>query len=703
MKTGIYTFGLLALLVFIMAYATIDEHYRGFSMIYNSVWFILLWLFISTIGCYYITIRMLHKRLSVFLLHLSFLLILSGALVTYLSAKSGHVHLRVIDNVQLTIDNGEWGMENGEWRVENEHWTKKGFLDERTHGIVIFPFTIMLKSFEIEYYSGTNSPANYISVVEVVDEKTGNRHDYTISMNNILRYRGYRFYQSSFDDDLKGSILSVSRDTWGIPLTYAGYFLLFFSMLFVLFDKRERFRFLIKKLGEKSVMVVLLLGIFMITFLSTLSAASPPDRLSETLVEYQGRICPIQTLANDFTAKLVGKPKYKSYSGEEVMFGWLFFPEKWQHERMFKLKSEEMKSISGRKDGYACYADFVDNSGKNKLEIYYHLMYGSKKPTGWLKEAVTLNDKFHLIYMLQNGTLLKIVHTDDSDILPSATRLKAERIYNDLQIFTLLFKICLTLGSLSLLFFLFKLIFIQGLKTSNFESYFYYALWVVFVVTSIGLGLRSYIAGRFPFSNTYETLLLLTWLSLLTGILVRRYSFLIVVFSFLLSGFTLLVAHIGLMNPQITPLVPVLKSSLLSIHVLTIMVSYGLCGFMAFNSITALIVWLSKKEDKMDFIKRMKEISELFIYPATFLMGAGIFIGAIWANQSWGRYWGWDPKEVWALITFLLMGFTFHSKTLTWFRKPIFYHIFILIIFLSVLMTYFGVNFILGGKHSYAG
>jgi ABC-type transport system involved in cytochrome c biogenesis permease subunit len=199
-------------------------------------------------------------------------------------------------------------------------------------------------------------------------------------------------------------------------------------------------------------------------------------------------------------------------------------------------------------------------------------------------------------------------------------------------------------------------------------------------------------------------MLLLAWLSLLTGILTRRYSFLIVVFSFLLAGFTLLVAHIGSMSPQITPLVPVLQSPLLSIHVLTIMVAYGLCGFMALNSMTSLIVWFfgGKQADRVAYVNRMKETSELFMYPATFLMGAGIFIGAIWANVSWGRYWGWDPKEVWALITFLLMGFTFHHRTLAWLRKPLFYHIFVLIIFLAVLMTYFGVNYILGGRHSYS-
>ena len=744
---GLYTFVLLALLVLVMASATWDEHLHGSAhagfVFYNSVWFTLLWVLTATVGCYYIVVSSLHRRLSVFLLHASFLMILTGALVTRLTGKTGQVHLR--ENQQVT-----------------------SFFDEGTHYREVFPFSLSLKSFEIEYYPGTNSPADYVSQIEVTDAKTGERFDRKISMNNILRYRGYRFYQSSFDEDWRGSVLSVNNDTWGILLSYAGYFLMFFSMLLILFDKRERFRFLLKKMAQKTALIAL-----MLTFATDLLGFQNPVGLGDLWVEYQGRIAPIQTLASDFTRKLTGKNYYKSFSCEQVFFGWLLFPESSQNVPMFELKSEELKSLAGVRDNYACLADFFDAGGNNILEPYYRQMYGSNKPEGWFKEAVKLNDKFHLVEMLLNGSLLKIFPMLDhdgklqwyapgtdipaqvdtmenvfakyffslyyealiendaitasmyvdkllkfqqkkaGDMLPSTTRLKMEQIYNRIQIFSLLFKVCLTVGLLCLLFFIFKDLKIQRFKDlknqlfnySVIQLFFYLTLWIVFAAATVGLGLRTCIGGRIPVSNSYETMLLLAWVSLLTGILARRYSLLIVAFSFLLAGFTLLVAHISSMNPQITPLVPVLQSPLLNIHVLTIMIAYGLCGFMALNSLTALIVWLfgSKKTDRTAYINRMKETSELFMYPATFLMGVGIFLGAIWANQSWGRYWGWDPKEVWALVTFLLMGFTFHDKILTWFRKPVFYHIFVLIIFLTVLMTYFGVNYILGGKHSYAG
>ena len=228
---GLFAFALMALVVLVMAWATWDEHLHGNAhagfVFYNSMWFTLLWVLMTTVGCYYIVVRMLHKRLPVFLLHASFLVILTGALVTRLTGKTGQVHLR--ENQQVT-----------------------SFFDEGTHYREVFPFSLSLKSFEIEHYPGTNSPADYLSIVEVTDAKTGERFERKISMNNILRYKGYRFYQSSFDEDWKGSVLSVNQDTGGILLSYTGYFLMFFSMLLILFDKRERFRFLLKKLAQKT-------------------------------------------------------------------------------------------------------------------------------------------------------------------------------------------------------------------------------------------------------------------------------------------------------------------------------------------------------------------------------------------------------------------------------------------------------------------
>ncbi|MDR1863954.1 MAG: cytochrome c biogenesis protein CcsA [Bacteroidales bacterium] len=750
LKTGCWAFALLALLIAAMALATWSEHVQGgayaFGMFYNSRWFVLLWIAMTTAALYHIAVSSLGRRPSVWLLHASFLLMLIGALTTRLTGKTGQVHLR-----------------------EN-HRAVAFFLDESSRRKIDFPFSLALKSFETAYYPGTATPADYISVVEVRDADGGNRFEREISMNRILRYRGFRFYQSSFDEDGKGSILSVNRDTWGVALSYSGYFLMFFSMLWTLLDKRERFRQLLKKLSRKTAAWMALL--FLPAFASAASPVFSHDSLTisagqakkwgEVWVEYHGRICPLQTVANDFTVKLVGKDHYRYASGEQVFFGWLFFPEKWQHVPMFKVKSEELRRRINVPEE-ASLADFMDAAGFNKLDACRRQMYDGGKQEGWLKEAVKIDEKIQLVEMLLKGSLLKVfpanlpdgglrwispdmeVQSDSmenlfvrhffpmyfeslmqgndeetalypgklaafqrmkaGELLPSAARMKAELLYNRLHLFSWLFMICLTVGSACLLFFI-----VATLRNRPYplvERVFYGLLLSLFLLATAGLALRTYISGRIPVSNGYETMLLLSWFSLLTGIAARRYSLPVTAFGLLSAGFTLLVAHIGSMSPQITPLVPVLQSPLLSVHVLVIMMAYGLCGFMALNAIASIAVRIAGSragaERQQAYIERMKEVSELFMYPATFLMGTGIFVGAVWANMSWGRYWGWDPKEVWALITFLLMSFTFHEKTLTWFRNPLFYHIFVLIIFLSVLMTYFGVNYILGGKHSYAG
>jgi len=733
-KTGYIAFGLLALLVAAMGLATWTEHKldsrHAFKLFYNSLWFSVLWFIMTITACYYILSRRLYRRLSVALLHGSLLLILAGAMTTRLTGRTGQIHLR--ENKPLS-----------------------SFADDRG-SVSTLPFSLILKSFRIEYYPGTSSPSNYISIVEVKDASS-EPSVHEISMNHILNYRGYRFYQASFDEDMRGSVLSVNHDSWGIGLSYSGYFLLFFSMLIVLFDRKERFRFLLKKLSSKASKVAII-SIMAFSAKDAYAQDFTPEQCAlwgRVWVEYNGRICPLQTVANDFTVKLTGKDRYKDYSAEEVFLGWLFRPEKWRYEPMFEVKSAELQQLTGRK-GFASLADFADKNGYDKLEPYYREIYSGGKQDARLKEVAKTSDKMHLIEMLLDGSLLKIfpmtgndgrlqwmspdmrfpAQADSSEVLfathflhlyheaigsadadmylsklqafqqkkagkylPSSMRLETELLYNRLHIFSWMFKFCLTAGFICLFFFILSTVRNRTYQIA--ERIFHILLWLFFAAVTLGLGLRTYISGSIPVSNGYETMLLLSWLSLLTGLLARRYSLLIVVFSFLLSGFTLLVAHIGSMSPHITPLMPVLQSPLLNIHVLLIMVSYGLCGFMALNGITALTVNAFIKDG--EYLDRMKEISELFMYPATFLMGAGIFVGAIWANISWGRYWGWDPKEVWALITFLLMSFTFHSKSIKFFRTPVVYHIFTLIILLSVLMTYFGVNYILGGMHSYGG
>ena len=215
----------------------------------------------------------------------------------------------------------------------------------------------------------------------------------------------------------------------------------------------------------------------------------------------------------------------------------------------------------------------------------------------------------------------------------------------------------------------------------------------------LGYVLRWYIGGRIPLSNGFETMQFVALCVLLISCALYRRFFFVLPFGFLLSGFTLLVSYLGQMNPQITPLMPVLVSPWLSSHVSMIMMSYALFAFMMFNAILALCMMRGGNEEQ---VEQLTVLSKVMMYPACFFLGIGIFLGAVWANVSWGRYWAWDPKEVWALITFMVYSVGFHSDSIKILHNPKFFHWYMLLAFLTILMTYFGVNYVLGGMHSYA-
>lgn len=273
------------------------------------------------------------------------------------------------------------------------------------------------------------------------------------------------------------------------------------------------------------------------------------------------------------------------------------------------------------------------------------------------------------------------------------------QIYNQLNVVKPLAFVCLTLGLL--LFALYVYRFSMQQKPNRIVRYLSLGgLLLVFLFLSVLIALRSAIVGYFPLTNGYEVMQFLAWTSLLLSLLFNKKIPLLLPFGFLLCGFSLLVATMGEANPQITALKPVLSSPLLSVHVVVIMFSYALLAFIMLNGLTAILLHCFSENSQRQ-IERLKTISHLMLYPAVFCLAIGIFVGAIWANLSWGRYWGWDPKEVWALITLMIYSLALHTDSLPMFRKPMFFHLFTVVAFLAVLFTYFGVNFLLGGLHSY--
>ena len=703
------SFGMMGAIAVLLAGATIVEKLYGRSVayeeLYTSPFVIAIWVVMTICGIAYMISQKSWKRTATFILHLSFAVILTGATVTYAFGEQGRMHLRTDSGSQADT-----------------------FLTEAGKTCQM-PFCVSLKQFSLVYYEGTTAPMDYISTL-LID---GN--EASVSMNKIHRYKNYRFYQAGYDQDGKGTTLAILYDPWGIGITYTGYMLLLISMIAFFFQKHSGFRALLKHPSlRKTISVIItaacLSGIPVETYAKDYSAA--PQTLSkETASEfgdlyiyYNNRICPLQTFAKDFTIKLYGKPNYKGLTSEQVLAGWVFYHDCWKDEPMIKIKGENAKVLLGISGKYACLNDYIDR-GIYKLET---ALQNSDS-----KDLYAADEKFNLISMVCSGYLMKIFPLYTNDIpewqslgkafpqeitdaeaeeiiaglrdyqqhtgngnLPTQKSMKAEKVYNTTNCNKPLAMLCMTLGIISFLVFC-----LTDRKLKYFRNALAGICVALFGYLCLHIGLRWYISGHIPLSNGFETMQFMAWCSLLICFTLRNKFSFALPFGILLCGTSLLVSMMGEATPRITLLMPVLQSPLLSIHVMVIMISYTLFAFMMLNGVAALIIKYIKGESNKK-IEYLKTISNIMLYPAVFMLTAGIFIGAVWANISWGRYWGWDPKEVWALITMLVYSFGLHSSSIEWFRKPMNFHIFCILAFLSVLITYFGVNFLLGGLHSYA-
>ena len=668
-------------LVVVLAVATFVEQARGTAFIgahvYHTHWFVLLWGVLAVCTVVVCWRMRLWRRVPVLLLHGSFLVILGGALLTFVWGEQGYVHLE-------------------------EGKTTDRFVVQDSRHLLPLPFSLRLDSFRIVCYPGTEAPADYVSYIHV----SGNGRESqkaSVSMNRIFSCGGYRFYQSSYDPDGRGSWLSVNHDPWGIGVTYAGYALLGLSMLWVLCSRGGEFRRLLRH-------PLLRMGGFLVLFLllgTTLQAAErklpvlnlkQADSLASVQVIYHDRVVPFNTLARDFVLKLTGKPAYKGLEPEQVIGGWLLHPEVWKDEPMIRIKSAALRRRLGLESDFARLSDLFDGQ-TYRLQAYWDASDNHSGELSPLDKAIVETDeKVGLILMLQQGTLIRPLPDDGSVARLPEAKVRAELLYNRIPFSQVLFMFNLTVGLLA-----FAVLLYRGMRRAaadsrmlrGLERFFTGALWAALAFQSLGYALRWYIGGRVPLSNGYETMQFLALATLLLACLFRRRFPFTLPFGFLLSGFALLVSYLGQMNPQITPLMPVLVSPWLSSHVSLIMMSYALFAFMMLNGVLALCV---RRE-----ALRLMLLSRLLLYPAVFFLGAGIFLGAIWANVSWGHYWSWDPKEVWALVTFMVYAVPFHAGSLSRLRKPLFFHVYMMVAFLTVLMTYFGVNYVLGGMHSYAG
>ena len=796
---------LYILIVVVLGAITFVEHSYGrdFALqhCYGAWWFSLLWALLTAFGVAYI-IRQRMRRWPVVLLHASFVIILAGALLTHLTSRQGVIHLRM----------GE---------TTNEYYESA---TETGMRVAHLPFQLRLDRFNITYHEGTKAVADYETRFTLIDGEQ--QTEASVSMNKIFSHRGYRLYQSNYDEDQRGSVLAMNADPWGIPVTYTGYALLFFSLIYMLIDPRGTFRRLLRSpLLQRTVLVILVFH----CSLFTCRAATHPlptlpreqaDAFARLHMLYNDRICPVETYALDFTKKLYGKRHYGPYSATQVLLGFIFWGDEWSKEPIVKIKGGDLKSQLDLPTYCSVNFFFNETMGGYIIGPYLKEYYNGAND-GFHKQAAQIDEKIMLVMDLRQGTPLRLFPMPSSSwmaptetlpagtaaadsvfitevfnqlyadalsanyshfsttvakidqyqrvhgaaSLPTATKDKAEHLYNRIPFATILFMFNLTLGFL-MLFFSIWMMKGQRKFSSIWEKVGSGLLIFSFLALTLCIILRWIVKGTIPIANGYETMLLTAWFVMVitllstlnfplgakrrllspfhyeSGPLVRLRSVaekepsarpsgalsfsislrkrpvgsitqqsgqrtlntLLLTFGFLLSGFFLLVSHISQMDPQITHMMPVLNSPLLTIHVSVIMMSYALISLTFICGLVAIIAYLISRQSSLNtyFIESLAVLSRIFLYPALTTMGLGIFIGAIWANVSWGNYWSWDPKETWALITFMVYAVVLHTQSLPLFRRPLAYHIYMVLAFLTILMTYFGVNYGLGGMHSYA-
>ena len=654
---------------------------------------------------------------------------------------------------------------------------------------ITLPFSVKLIKFKLERYPGSMSPSSYSSDVELTDKEKGiDSMPYKIYMNHVLDHRNYRLFQSSFDPDEKGTILSVNHDPGTLP-TYLGYILLALGMIWNLFDPKGRFQKLLRGARKLQSAIAVLITLFALGYTTPLQASSLPTLDKNTteminaypqesvdkfghivLQDRRGRMKPVDTLAHEVISKLSGKTSIYGVDPTAIFLGMTVNPKEYQNIPMIKIGHPSIaKDLGLSKDvKYAKFSDFFTKEGEYKLENQINESV-RKKPlekSAYDKELVKADERLNVAYMVYTGTLLKIYPKPHdkantwlnpqeaistlpkelsemirmmtvylfqgaseiektgnidkfnkavklinmyqkkfgSEVLLDPKSVNIEIAYNKLGLLSKLVPLYILVGLILLL-----ASFVNVVKPNRSLKYINNIAWVLliigFILHLIGMGMRWYIAGHAPWSNAYESIVFIAAATMVAGLIFARKSPFTLGATGLLAGITMGVAHMSFVNPEITNLVPVLKSYWLMIHVATIISGDGFLGLGSMLSLLVLILFIMKRKDNKNIersIKELTNIAEMSLIVGLFLLTVGNFLGGVWANESWGRYWGWDPKETWAAVTILIYATILHLRFIPKFKNPFAFNVASLWGYSSVLMTYFGVNYYLSGLHSYA-
>jgi len=662
------------------------------------------------------------------------------------------------------------------------------------------PFTLYLDNFQVERYPGSMNPSAYKSDVTLIDSAKGINEKHSIFMNNVLDYKGYRFFQSSYDNDEKGTILSVNHDFWGTWVSYIGYILLSLGAFLTLIDKNSRFtavRQSIKKMRAERKAGILTI-FFLLFFTGFGFSQNKPlnpisrdhaDKLGHLIVQtYDGRFEPLNTLAYEVMHKISRRDVFNvelkgKLNAMQAFWDMLLDQKFWKTQKIIYIREQKVRDVLGI-GGNASYNELFDQNFNYKLAKYVQDAF-KKKPAEqntFDREIIKLDERANICRMVYDGSMLKLFPIDNSptylwvdandtlayyplqgalkginedlqlhifnytnilrlyyqrvltavqngdfskadkiveyigmiqrqskagEILPSESKVNLEIFYNKAKIFENLRNIYGVL-SLLLLSFAFYVNFSSRKKiiAGKILNGLIVLLGIAFIYHSFGLILRWYLSGHAPWSNGYEALLTVAWGGLLAGFYFMRYSKITLASTALLAFAFLMTAGHSSYDPQLTNLQPVLKSYWLILHVAIITISYGFLGLGFMLGIINMFLFglkNGKNAIKMDsLIAELTKINEMNLEIGLFLATIGTFLGAVWANESWGRYWGWDAKETWALVIIIVYAIVLHLRLVPRLKSAYIFNIASVIGFSSVIMTFVGVNYYLSkGMHSY--
>lgn len=672
------------------------------------------------------------------------------------------------------------------------------------------PFRIVLKDFIAQKYPGTaDAYSSFESKVRVEDAATGD-YDFHIYMNHVLDHGGYRFFQANFDPDEKGTILSANHDFIGTCVTYSGYFMLFFAMMAILFDRNTRFAEVKRKLAniQKKKKELLLM---LVLFLAIPASSQDHDhqklnqrQIEDTIQKYKvdektaaafgrlviqdagGRMKPINTFSSELLRKVTKKEEFNGMNSDQVLLSMSQMPQLWFDVPLIYIKKDDdsIRRIIGipKDQKYATFLSFFDERGNYKLDRFRDA-YRTSTPTQFQKDFKDVDKRLLLMNSALFGGILKIfpvpndkgnkwlsyvetnqvTHTSldtmrllypqlmeelfrgterrnftnansvianiekvqkqfGSKVRPSDDRIDLEITYNKYDIFKNLFWLYLACGSVMLL-----LVITNILAMKRWLEYvigvFHIGIWVLFVLHTLGLIARWYISGHAPWSDAYESMIYVAWATMFFTLALgktpdlfaralqvffskKTASTLTVASGTFVASMVLMIAHWNFLDPAIANLQPVLNSYWLMIHVAVIVASYGpftLGMVLGVVSMVLMILTNSRNRQRMELhLKEITYINEMALTIGLVMLTIGNFLGGQWANESWGRYWSWDPKETWALTSIMVYGFVIHARLVPALRGNWFFSIFSVASYYAILMTYFGVNFYLTGLHSYA-